>query len=359
MSKTIKILLFSLIGFAVFAVGSFIINQLIIFSLGFLVLSYFTLISYLFRKIKTKHLYLKTSLCALIGIIGFLSNDLLLKYIASRNKTEIISLPFDLCNISILINDILIQLVIFSLVIGAIILGFEFIMKKLMGFVHDENNISIKLFRFFIVGVLCFNISGSFVPLLGFVNIVMVFACWTTATVIICLKTQVRKSVKMLTANIAGLITFCTMICYYSLIDFNPMLLNISLQFIYSIVCLIFVFGVFASTIILIMNDIFSKSSRILDSLYALIISIIGSIATHFLKSLDIAFPFSNIIKYPLVFGVMFAIYILCSAVSIMSIAYKIIFKKTETLPEDESTIDIDKEIGLDDSSFFEKEKND
>jgi hypothetical protein len=166
---------------------------------------------------------------------------------------------------------------------------------------------------------------------------------------VIFLNTKVKVPFKMTASSISGFVSCVVMFYYFYYVadlSFQSYLGNsLSILNVYNYACGLFLFAIFISSMVLIIRDIFSKLSGVSGSLIALVISVVGTAISYVLWSFGGVLPFLSSLPMTVsIFWVMFILFILGIAVSIMSIAFKLIFKDTKTEKIEQIDIDVDED---------------
>lgn len=346
MSKSMKSFLFCLVGFAVFEITGILIEPVLLIAVVFMIGAFISISTYIFKKIVTKHTFLKVMICSILGIVLFIINNTIFNFLSDK-----FLLQTEFYSISKMIYIYGVILMVLTSVVSLIIYLFDIIMSLFMKFPTDRNINSIKVFKFSLWGVLTFSIAGLIFNMFTLLVLLFQLISIISGIVVISANISARVPTKMIMCSISGFISCLIMYFYFSmLVSYFNIYENINVIDIYNYSCSLFLLAIFISTFVLIVNDIFSKLVGISGSFVALIISIIGASTSYMLYNFGTFVPFlpSNALS---VFGITFILFILGIAISIMSIAFKLIFKDTKTEEIEQISIDLDEDISKENTS--------
>lgn len=321
MSNSMKFFLFCLVGFIVFEITGTIIEPIILVATMFLIGAWISISVYFFKGIKTKHMFLKSFLCSLIGVSLCVGNIILLNNITS-NPTGFYLISKNIYNYGTIF-------MMFAMLTSIIILIFDVIMSLFMKFPTDRNTLSINVFKFCLCGVLSFSLAGLILNIFTIGTLLFHIATIVLEIIIIFIHTKSKISTKLLMSSISTFAS-CVMMFYYfySVNTSFSVYKNLGIVDVYNYACGISLFLIFISIILLIISDIFSKFSGVSGSLVALLISIVGAGMSYVFYSFGSLLPFLPTIPVTIsIFRIMFLLFILGISLSIMSIAFKLIFK--------------------------------
>lgn len=345
MPVSVKCFIFSMIGALVFGVCGFLFPITVLISTFFGIMAAISLCIYLFQKINTKHHFIVSGLSLLISAC-FMS--VMYAFSCSiNNRLDVINFPEKL-------NHNICYYGMTFCFVGAVacflIYGYDIFITAALKFTKNHNIVMVKLFRFAFycgfafgcIGVLPIireitAISKLLVILLSFLVMGLVFALMFGYT-------EKNFASKFFSSNIACLILSITLYYYFNMFHSNDLQIMVDLDGITEYACVVFIVLTILALFVLMIIEIVTPSASFMDFFSPLLYAAIGTIVSGGLRYFGSTLPFIPDIMNMFLYIALIA-FVIGSAVSIMSIAFKMIFTGIKTSDVSKIDIDIDDEM--------------
>ncbi len=348
MPVSLKLMLFSMIGTAVFLIVSLFFPFLVIIPTGFWIVAALSLADYIFKILHTRHHFMKSAIGFGIGTVFIIVMYFVCELFGISNHTDIL-----LVQINKLICLYGAKTCFNITICDLVILIVDYLFTWLLSLSKERNVISFTLFRVsvYVIYVLFFG-SMFFDLQIPIINVIiqtlLVFSVlFDVIALMILLTGQTVASIrsKLLICNLYALL-LSTML-YYHIIQKGDYISNffqlgqINTAFILQILCNIMVLLLILQSFIYMLISIFRPKSSILHCFSPVVYAAIGLLICGFFwyKGNIISF---FLVETGIIYYISMIIFAIGIAVSFMSVAYKLIFTKAETAETEKINIDQD-----------------